>query len=206
MSGPWIQLRSGAVYEYGSETCEGLNFRLDIVKPLSRIARFLGHTQIPWSVAAHAVCCARFAAVKNWPLELQWLCLHHDDAEALVGDIPAPMKRWLEQGRSGMDIANIEFAASLALRNSLNDYRMPDVKQRHAIKVADLAILMGEAHELMLPPPKQWGVPVDDGDRVLAMAIVNRYLSLGDGWGVDAENEYLIADADLREELGWGAP
>jgi len=206
MTSPWIQLRSGAAYHYG--TRDGtLEFGLDVAKPLSRISRFLGHTLVPWSVAAHAVCCSRFAETKGWSAELQWLCLHHDDHECLIGDMPAPMKAWLSRSAEvKLALIHLRHAADQTLLDAFgeNGYRLPlNADEKALVKLADNALLMGESRELMLPPPDDWGVPVDPGDAVIAEAIVNRYLSLGEGWGQDAETEYRIADAELRKAMGW---
>ncbi len=209
MTPPWIQLRSGAAYIYGATTCPGLDFGLDIAKPLSRMSRYLGHTLVPWSVAAHAVCCARFAETKGWSTELQWLCLHHDDAEALTGDIPSPLKRWLatEGDAAALLVLNQKAEMAICHEFGADGYRMPaNSDERRYVKEADLALLMGESRELMLPPPADWGVPVDPDDATIAAAIVDRFLTLGEGWGQDAETEYRIADAELRKTLGWGTP
>ena len=64
---------------------------LDIAHSLSLTNRYMGHSSKPVPVARHAVCVARYLEAlghKDYAYE----GLHHDDAEAYVGD----MNKWLK--------------------------------------------------------------------------------------------------------------
>jgi hypothetical protein len=61
---------------------------LDIARSLGRINRFAGRTCHPYSVAQHAVLVSLLVP-ERYALE----ALHHDDAEAFVGDMPKWIKR-----------------------------------------------------------------------------------------------------------------
>ena len=66
-----------------------------IAQSLSNICRFNGHIANFYSVAEHAVRVANL--LKSWGANelVQFLGLHHDDMESIIGDIPSPHKRLL---------------------------------------------------------------------------------------------------------------
>ena len=70
---------------------------LDIAWALSRINRFGGHTQRPYSVAEHSVLVSKLVAPEH-----RVAALLHDAAEAYIGDIVGPLKAMLPE------IASIE--------------------------------------------------------------------------------------------------
>ena len=59
----------------------------DTAVALSRINRFCGHTAEPYSVAQHAVVVSYL--VPDWAA---LVALHHDSAEAFIGDMPKHVK------------------------------------------------------------------------------------------------------------------
>lgn len=67
----------------------------DIAHALSNTCRYGGHCNPYYSVAEHAVFVAERLRRKGAPPWLQLAGLHHDDAEAYLGDIPRPMKSLL---------------------------------------------------------------------------------------------------------------
>lgn len=66
-----------------------------IAQSLSNICRFNGHIANFYSVAEHAVRVAK--VLKSWGANelVQFIGLHHDDMESIIGDIPSPHKRLL---------------------------------------------------------------------------------------------------------------
>ena len=64
----------------------------NIAQPLSREPRFNTSAHHQYSVAEHAVLVASKLRRMSAPLSLQFAGLHHDDAEFLLKDIPAPIK------------------------------------------------------------------------------------------------------------------
>ncbi len=68
----------------------------DIAHALANTCRYGGHCKEYFSVAEHAVICAVYARKHGWSTVTQLACLHHDDAEAYLGDIPRPLKPLLQ--------------------------------------------------------------------------------------------------------------
>lgn len=190
----WILLRSGAAYVFGEEECPALKFEEDVVVPLSRIARYIGHTNTqPWSVAAHAACCAIVARDAGLAHRIQRLVLHHDDAEALVGDCASPLKRQLKE------FAGFEDAAykAIAKHTGVEPANQGEVM---TIKAVDLALLEGERRLLKAPlvPGMNWGVPFDERLADLAEKTVYRALKTYRSFGDNAHRFYMNIHAALE--------
>ena len=64
-----------------------------IARSLSNLCRFNGHLETFYSVAEHAVRVSK--KLEEWGMTktIQFLGLHHDDMESIIGDIPSPQKR-----------------------------------------------------------------------------------------------------------------
>lgn len=97
-------------HEIHKELYQGLeNIELgDVAHALGNICRWGGHTSRFYSVAEHALTGALMrlrdadangdlAHVNQARLEAEWI-LHHDDAEAYVGDVITPIKDYLRAG------------------------------------------------------------------------------------------------------------
>lgn len=67
----------------------------DIAHALSLICRANGHLKVFYSVAQHCVHCALEAAACGLNKKTQLHCLLHDAAEAYLGDVTRPVKRYL---------------------------------------------------------------------------------------------------------------
>lgn len=188
---PWLQLRSGAAYEYGSAYCREMKFDQDIAWPLAHLARFAGHTEQPWSVAAHASVCAQiaFEATKSSGTALD--CLHHDDAEALVGDMPSPLKRMLP------GFADLELAAESATAACSGWKVFSDTK------VYDLACLEAERRVLKpIPPTRDWEFPYSEELVQAAIPRIRYRLENGYSLGQGAYANYLALHRTYLWEYG----
>ncbi len=64
----------------------------DIAHALANTCRYGGHCDPFYSVAEHAVFVSKRLERKGYPRWMQLAGLHHDDAEAYLGDIPRPLK------------------------------------------------------------------------------------------------------------------
>lgn len=116
---------------------------MDIAHALSMQCRFNGHVRAFYSVAEHCVRVAR-----HLPTEL---CVHgllHDAAEAYVGDVVTPVKRWL-YGFAGMEDRTLR-----AIYTRLQ-VLCPNAAERKLVHQADLLALREEAWAL-LPSQGRW--------------------------------------------------
>ncbi len=93
--GPWQQLSDGRAFYIGDPRVEEVDVRT-IARALSRQTRYNGNTapNVPfYSVAQHCVMVARWMREDNWLLHRQYAGLHHEAAEAYIGDIISQVKR-----------------------------------------------------------------------------------------------------------------
>jgi len=132
---PDILLRSGNFFNFLTPDASIITVE-DIASGLSNEARFNGQTHSFYSVAQHSVMVSRIV-----PPEWAWHGLFHDASEAVMKDIPKPLKRLLpdyqilEQKIEAAILA--KFGIALPLHPS--------------IKAADLIMLATEKRDLMPP-------------------------------------------------------
>lgn len=93
----WMETASGVRFHFMNPAPEQVVLT-DVALALSRACRYGGHTRRFYSVAEH--CCL----MSDWVLEQPWgdprkalIALHHDDAEAYIGDLPRPAKQNMPQ-------------------------------------------------------------------------------------------------------------
>jgi 5'-deoxynucleotidase YfbR-like HD superfamily hydrolase len=126
----------------------------DIAHALSQTCRYGGHCRTFYSVAEHAVFVSRRLEAKGFPRWLQLAGLHHDDAEAYLGDIPRPMKPLLgkayERLTNRMDTAIVD-----GLKLHEYDVRTPTFHFSE-IKDADNFALFVEARHLLPSKGLHW--------------------------------------------------
>jgi hypothetical protein len=102
MSDAWVQTFNRNRFDLLEPREEDVDLA-DIVRALCKLNRFTGHTETPYTVAEHAI----LAGVECWmrarrdgksdeeARDIALCGLHHDDAEAYLGDVSAPLKRAL---------------------------------------------------------------------------------------------------------------
>ena len=92
---PHIMLCTGEVVDVTDvEAGQKLNNRV-LSQSLARMPRFAGQTTRPYSVAGHTIFCAGLAD----DLETFAQCTLHDSAEAIMGDMPRPVKKLMPEFR-----------------------------------------------------------------------------------------------------------
>lgn len=106
----------------------------DIVKPLSQLCRFTGHTNRFYSVAEHSVRCS-WLVPEGFALE----ALLHDAHEAYIGDIATPMKHLVPA------LFDVERRVDSLVREA---FKLPPVMSE-TVRAADRQMLLLEARELM---------------------------------------------------------
>lgn len=100
---------------------------------LARLPRWLGHTNRPWSVAEHSVW-----VCDALPLHLKLQGLLHDAPEAIIGDMPSPMKSHLAVYRAWEDALWRAIATRYELPLALDPQVKRLDKQAQAVETRDL--------------------------------------------------------------------
>jgi hypothetical protein len=152
-SGDWLLTFSGHKFYPLDPRPEAICLQ-DIAHALAHICRWTGHVNYHYSVAQHAVQVA--LAVEQMAPDLALLALHHDDAEAYLGDIARPWKRNLRVTRSPHDHPTVEDVESEVLGVILEalGVRVPADEAWDVIRVADNRVLQAEAEALMPKHPE----------------------------------------------------
>ncbi len=140
-------------------------FLTDIAHALSNICRYGGHCKHFYSVAQHSVFCAERVRREGYGRKRQLAALHHDDAEAFLGDIPRPLKPLLGAAYKRLtDKMDVAIVGALQLpfeikSGSTGPYVPAFHEQR--VKMADNDALFIEAKHLLPSQGKHWW----DGDQ-----------------------------------------
>lgn len=123
----------------------------DIAHALSQTCRYGGHCQEYMSVAEHAVFVSVRLERQGYGRRTQLAGLHHDDAEAYLGDIPRPMKPLLGPRYAHMtDRMDHAIVTGLKLPLTAEDFHDTNVKD------ADNFSLFVEARHLLPSKGKGW--------------------------------------------------
>lgn len=145
-----IELSSGSFLDLGSPSHESITLD-DVAQGLSHTCRFAGQSRIFYSVAEHA-CLVR------WKLSemglgnaVQWAGLHHDDAEAFVGDVSRPLKGLLPEYRELEQLVWSQINVALELG-------IPTIPttDNPVVKEADNWALSAEAYYLLPSHGSSW--------------------------------------------------
>lgn len=123
----------------------------DIAHALANTCRYGGHCRRFYSVAEHAVFCSHRVERRGYALDFIMAALHHDDAEAYLGDIPRPMKPLL--GTAYTELTNtMDQAVIVALGLPFTIHRFHSVP----VKEADDWALLVEARFLLPSQGRTW--------------------------------------------------
>lgn len=141
----WIETVSGRKIDFLNPDPEQFYIE-DIALALSRIPRFVGHTDPTrgiYSVASHSIYVSRIANDKGYP-SLEFLM--HDATEAYTNDIPRPLKQLL-----GPAIKDIEdrLTEALCIKFELDISWL----RSQELKDVDYCALLAEARDLK---PARW--------------------------------------------------
>jgi hypothetical protein len=177
----------------------------DIAHALSNTCRFGGHSPKFYSVAQHAVMVACLVLDASRRPDWALLALHHDSAEAYLGDIPRPIKRGImfvseiksteDQPQVGYHRTPFDVAEARVQAVILTGLGILDDELAHPmIKDADNAILSSELRGL-------FGSRPDEHTGISAMACqpLAPGLCLGPE---DAKRNFLGFHATLISEIG----
>lgn len=110
---------------------------VDIAAALSNTGRWGGHCGFVYSVAQHAVLCAKEAIRLQIPGVDPYRMLHHDDSEGYTTDMPRPIKRGLP------DLKRVENDLMLVIGLALK-FSWPMTHAEHDL---DNSMLIAESRE-----------------------------------------------------------
>jgi hypothetical protein len=171
--GPTILLSSGRYFSFTKPSALTVE---EVAHALSNLCRFTGHCRQFYSVAQHAVLVSRFM-----PAEWAYEGLHHDDVEAVVGDMASPLKSLLPAYKLIEADCERTILAGFGI-----DWADPIAKA--VVKQADLQALRTEQRDLMPSKGDVWScldgikpwpvriVPMPPGDA--AAAFIERHHEL----------------------------
>lgn len=148
--GDWIQTYTGGMFWPLDPRPEEVRLD-DIVHALSHICRYGGHCRLFYSVAQHSVLVADIASqVSNDPLVMIYALLH-DAAEAYVGDMVRPLKRFMP------DYCAIENKVHSTILERFG-LPLPVSRMIDIINDADRHALVTEKRDLMYDEPAPWNI------------------------------------------------
>lgn len=163
----------------------------DIAHALSNICRYGGHCGRFYSVAEHSVFVSRRLERKGYGKAMCLAALHHDDAEAYLGDVPRPLKPLL-----GARYRELTDRMDAAIVQGLSMPFTPEAFHAEPVKQADNWALFVEAEHLL---PSEGGefLRVDDADQPERIVVPDYWL---DGLSpVEAEGLFLSRHWELTE-------
>ena len=190
----WMQTYSGGQFFYEPGQPKEISI-VDIARSLSRLPRFLGHSNNFISVAEHSLAVMQMAQYDGRGTHLQLLALLHDAHEAYIGDVPAPLCAYL-QDRYAIDLGSFKHALQDDILRAL-EIDLPTPAEDEMLKTYDLVALAAE-RKLAMPSNHKWfsdAIRVEEPtmgyygfhDQDMAMRLF--------------ENEYLNLKAQLDFEL-----
>lgn len=131
----------------------------DVAHGLAHTCRFGGHTRAFLSVAEHAVTVAGRLIATGHNARTALAGLHHDDAEAFIGDWPTPLKRLVGDDYRRLEV-RVSRACWLALGNVAPWWDTSPIAD--AVRAADRWALVHEAAALL---PSQGAGWIDPDER-----------------------------------------
>jgi 5'-deoxynucleotidase YfbR-like HD superfamily hydrolase len=139
---PWIQVHSGRVIDLLRPRPEDI-LLTDIAHALSNLCRFGGHSDF-YSVAQHSILVSMIV-----PRPYAMWGLMHDASEAYLGDIPKPLKLYLNGGYADLE--------KIYMKAICERFCLP-YEEPAEVKRADNILLVTERRDLLLEHDMDWGV------------------------------------------------
>lgn len=143
----------------------------EVAHALANLNRFNGHSRLPMPVAHHSV----LVSLLCDPEDAKEALLH-DAAEAYVGDLIEPIKKWLRYlGQRGFDELEWHTTQSVWTRFDI-PFDPNDSSLSPSVRWADMSILVMEMANLYgdEDPVKEWGLPEEIGGRALPRPVGGR--------------------------------
>jgi 5'-deoxynucleotidase YfbR-like HD superfamily hydrolase len=87
----WIKIRNGKQFSFSNPDPNSISVQ-DIAYSLAREQRYSNWLNEDWSVLQHVLLVWKCLQLEGVSPRIQFIGLHHDSAEAYLGDIPTPLK------------------------------------------------------------------------------------------------------------------
>lgn len=151
----WLQTASNNAFDLLLPSARTV-LLADIAQALSRLARFNGHTERFWSVAAHSLLVSRIVCPDD--PETRLYALLHDAPEAYMGDLTSPVKAALAALDPHFPAAWRLIEQDVARQIHIAFGLDPDMPAgtAAAVKLADLQALELERRWFFGDPPRPW--------------------------------------------------
>lgn len=134
----------------------------DIAHALAYSSRYNGHAREFYSIAQHSVLVSELLELRGLPYEVQAWGLMHDAAEAYLGDVVTPLKRYLFTVDAGGAFNSFRVDEALALHAIAEALRLP-WPVPSAINAADRELLACEAAALFGGDLSAWRLQFEPG-------------------------------------------
>lgn len=145
-----VETSTGKYLDMEKPSSEAIELE-DIAHSLGNICRYNGHCLNYYSVAEHAVFVSKRLERKGFSRLIQLAGLHHDDAEAFLGDIPRPLKPLL-----GIKYTELTDAVDAVICEGLQLPFGPEAFHWDDVKDADDWSLFVEARHLLPSQGRGW--------------------------------------------------
>ncbi|UFK26703.1 hydrolase of HD superfamily [Roseobacter phage RDJL6] len=161
----WMETASGIRFQFMNPTPDQIDVN-DVALALSRTCRYGGHTSRFYSVAEHCCVMADWVLAQPWGTYRKALtALHHDDAEAYIGDLPRPAKQNIPQFKEVENGIDRAVAKRFGLEHPFDKW----------LKFADTAILVDERAQVMRQSGNTWAIDQHPPLGVRLWPIVGRF-------------------------------
>ena len=148
MTNAWMEIVDGRQFSPFDEP-ENLVYSIDprwIAVALSRACRYAGHTKRFYTVLEHTLIMAKYVEdIGGSSLDVR-MALHHDDSEAIMGDLPRPIKVHMPEFKALEKRLDSAFALRFDLYHEFPDW----------LKEFDTRILVDERRTVMNPSMNVW--------------------------------------------------
>ena len=165
----WMQTAAGDAFDLLAPSARKI-LLADIAQALSRLNRFNGHSNRPWSVAAHSLLVSRVVYPDD--PETRLYALLHDAPEAYTGDLTSPVKAAVAALDPDFPAIWTRIERGIARQVHIAFGLDPDMPAETvaAVKLADLQALELERRWFFGEPPRPWlvaGQPLPEPPEVL---------------------------------------
>jgi len=150
-SSSWIQLYNSEFFDFENPSVDNIGIKT-IAHSLSNQCRFNGHCNKFYSVAEHSMLVADRVMEQTGDSLTTMFALLHDVSEAVICDIPRPIKRTPELAVYRKVEHDIQTGLVEKFVGSL-----PIDAQHRIILNADLELLSTEKEQVMSTAPHDWG-------------------------------------------------